>query len=64
MVEQIELAFAGVQSLNEPYVLLCGEANDDYLSQEVLDVMAAREYDTLLMKSFGGCAGISIRGSV
>lgn len=43
LVEQIELAFAGVQCLNEPYVLLCGEAMDDYLSQEVLDVLATRE---------------------
>lgn len=25
-MEQIEQAFAGVQCLNEPYVLLCGEA--------------------------------------
>lgn len=43
LVEQIELAFAGVQCLNEPYVLLCGEAMDDYLGQEVLDVLATRE---------------------
>ena len=43
LVEQIEEAFAGVQCLNEPYVLICGEAMDDYLSQEVLDVLAARE---------------------
>ena len=43
LVEQIEQAFAGVQCLNEPYVLLCGEAMDDYLSRDVLDVLAARE---------------------
>lgn len=43
LVEQIEQAFAGVQCLNEPYVLLCGEAMDDYLSEEVLDVLAPRE---------------------
>ena len=43
LVEQIEQAFAGVQCLNEPYVLLCGEAMDDYLSEEVLNVLAARE---------------------
>ena len=43
LVEQIEEAFAGVQCLNEPYVLICGEAMDDYLSKEVLDVLAARE---------------------
>ena len=43
LVEEIEEAFAGVQCLNEPYVLICGEAMDDYLSQEVLDVLAARE---------------------
>lgn len=43
LVEQIELAFAGVQCLNEPYVMLCGEAMDDYLSEEVLNVLAARE---------------------
>lgn len=42
-MEQIEQAFAGVQCLNEPYVLLCGEAMDDYLSEEVLNVLAARE---------------------
>ena len=41
--EQIEQAFAGVQCLNEPYVLLCGEAMDDYLSEEVLNVLADRE---------------------
>ncbi len=43
LVEQIEHAFAGVQCLNEPYVLLCGEAMDDYLSEEVLNVLATRE---------------------
>lgn len=43
LVEQIEQAFAGVQCLNEPCVLLCGEAMDDYLSQEVLEVLATRE---------------------
>lgn len=43
LVEQIEQAFAGVQCLNEPYVLLCGEAMDDYLSEEVLNVLATRE---------------------
>lgn len=43
LVEQIEVAFADVQCLDEPYVMLCGEAMDDYMSKEVLDVLAARE---------------------
>lgn len=43
LVEQIEHAFAGAQCLNAPYVLLCGEAMDDYLSEEVLNELAARE---------------------
>lgn len=43
LVAQIELAFAGVQCRNEPYVMLCGEAMDDYLSTDVLDILATRE---------------------
>ena len=35
LVEQIEHAFAGVQCLNEPYVLLCGEALQSQVKMKI-----------------------------
>lgn len=53
LVEQIELAFAGVQCLNEPCVLLCGEAMDEYRARYA-DELTPREYGALLMQRYAG----------
>ena len=41
--EQIEQAFAGVSCQETAHVLLCGEAADDYVSQEAREVLATKE---------------------
>lgn len=43
LVEQIELAFAGVSCHHESRVMLCGEAADEYMSAEAEAVLATRE---------------------
>lgn len=43
LIEQIQNAFAGVTCHGEARVLLAGEAEDEYLSEEVQTVLATRE---------------------
>ena len=43
LAEQIEKSFADVRCLSEPRVLLGGEAEDDYMSQEAQALLFSRE---------------------
>lgn len=43
LAEQIEKSFADVRCLSEPRVLLCGEAEDDYMSREAQAMLFSRE---------------------